>query len=269
MPLSRRRTAERALSWALIGVVLLVTIAATRDAWRRVGRVTPGFALMMNGQAGAGGAPRGELAPLDVVTAVNGRAVSGAEAVLAEVERHPAGTAHTYTLGRGGERVTATISSRLVTLTDFKWAIIDGTLPGLLVLALGALVLALRPAAPETRVFLAFCLVTATINVTYYDHVFLAGLELRVAPVVSSATVALVVVLLMNPVYGRARTLVDRLFFRDRYAETRRRLRPEFLAEDAGAVTLRNIDEPVRVFLLRPRHSGLGAPAAPGAARRD
>jgi class 3 adenylate cyclase len=163
--------AERALSWALIGVVLIVAVVAVRDAWLRVGRVTPGFALMMNGQAGAGGAPRGELAPLDVVTAVNGRSVFGAQAVLAEVERHPAGTVHTYVLRRGGAPVTATIPSRVSTLADFKWALVDGTLPGLLVLGLGALVLALRPSAPETRVFLAFCVVTATINLTYYDLV--------------------------------------------------------------------------------------------------
>ena len=87
---------ERALCWGLIGLVALVGVVALRDSWLRVGRVAPGFALMENGQAGAGGAPRGGLAPLDVITAVNGRPVSGAAEILAEVARHPSGTALTY-----------------------------------------------------------------------------------------------------------------------------------------------------------------------------
>ena len=80
---------ERAVCWAIIGLVALVAVVALRDSWLRVGRVAPGFALMENGQAGAGGAPRRGLAPLDVITAVNGRPVSGATEILAEVERHP------------------------------------------------------------------------------------------------------------------------------------------------------------------------------------
>jgi class 3 adenylate cyclase len=41
--------------------------------------------------------------------------------------------------------------------------------------------------------------------------------DLTVPPVLASAAVALAVVLLMNPMYGRVRTFVDRLFFRERY----------------------------------------------------
>ena len=48
---------ERALCWGLISLVALVGVIALRDAWLRVGRVAPGFALMENGQAGAGARP--------------------------------------------------------------------------------------------------------------------------------------------------------------------------------------------------------------------
>ena len=162
---------ERVLCWALIGLVALVAVVALRDSWLRVGRVAPGFALMENGQAGAGGAPRRGLAPLDVITAVNGRPVSGATEILAEVERHPSGTSLTYALRRGSQRLVASLPTRTITLGDFGWSLVDGTLPGLLVLALGALVFVLRPGTPESRLFLAFCLVSATINLTYNDLV--------------------------------------------------------------------------------------------------
>jgi hypothetical protein len=56
-----------------------------------------------------------------------------------------------------------------ITLGDFWWSLVDGTLPGLLVLALG--VVSSSAPASEGRLFLAFCLVTATINLTYNDLV--------------------------------------------------------------------------------------------------
>ena len=65
----------------------------------------------------------------------------------------------------------ASIPTRTVTLGEFGGSLVDGTLAGLLVLALGALVFVLRPGTPESRLFLAFCLVTATINLTYNDLV--------------------------------------------------------------------------------------------------
>jgi len=167
----RGSRAERALCWGLIGVVALVGVVALRDSWMRVGRVAPGFALMENGQAGAGGAPRGGLAPLDVITAVNDRPVSGAAEILAEVARHPSGTALTYSLRRGSECLVASLPTRTITLADFGRSLIDGTLPGVLVLALGALVFILRPGTPESRLFLAFCLASATLNLIYNDLV--------------------------------------------------------------------------------------------------
>ena len=72
------------------------------------------------------------------------------------------------------------------------------------------------------RLGAVYSVVTGLVALAYVGlltglDLFLARLDVAVAPVMSSAAVALVVVVLMNPVYGRARTLVDRLFFRDRY----------------------------------------------------
>src|SRR6185436_13593711 len=85
--------------------------------------------------------------------------------------RHPSGTVLSYSLQRGRQCLVAAIPTRTITLVDFWWSLVDGTLPGLLVLALGAVVFVLRPGTPESRLFLAFCLVTATINLTYNDLV--------------------------------------------------------------------------------------------------
>ena len=72
------------------------------------------------------------------------------------------------------------------------------------------------------RMGAVYSVVTGLVALAYIGlltglDLFLARMHLDVAPVVSSAGVALAVVLLMNPVYGRVRRFVDRLFFRDRY----------------------------------------------------
>jgi class 3 adenylate cyclase len=51
--------------------------------------------------------------------------------------------------------------------------------------------------------------------------------------------------------------------------QTRRRLGPEFAPEDLGETELRNIDEPVRVFRLRPPPEEASARPVPAASRRD
>jgi hypothetical protein len=45
----------------------------------------------------------------------------------------------------------------------------------------------------------------------------LAGLDEGTHPLVSAAITASVIVLLFNPLYGRLKAVIDRLFFRDRY----------------------------------------------------
>src|SRR5262249_27308622 len=166
-----RRAPERAAWWMLIGLVLLVALAIFRGGVRDVGRRSPGFALMVNGQTGAGGFPRAGLEPLDVILAVDGRPGTTAAGVQAEGERHPPGTPPTHVLRRGvrHQRVEAVVPTRALDRWDLLWLVVDGIVPGLLVLGLGAFVLYLRPGTPESRLFLAFCLVTGTVNLTYMD----------------------------------------------------------------------------------------------------
>ena len=167
--MGRGSARERVLGWALIGACLLVAVVAMRDTYRTVGRTVPGFALMENAQVGVGGAPRGGLSPLDVVLTANGQRVTRAAEIFAEVARHPPGTPIAYTIERFSRVIPATVPSITFTIHDFLWFLLDGSLPGLLVVGLGALVLYLRPGTPESRLFLAFCIVTALINLTYTD----------------------------------------------------------------------------------------------------
>jgi len=165
----RARLGERVLSWSLIGVVLLIGLVAAHDEWKRVGKRTPGFALMENGQVGVGGYLRHGLPPLGRIIAVNGRRVTGAADIEAEVASHPPGTPLTYTVGQGGRRIEVAVPTQIETLSGFRWFLVDGAIPALLVLGLAALVLYLRPGTPESRLFLAFSLVVATTNLTYSD----------------------------------------------------------------------------------------------------
>jgi class 3 adenylate cyclase len=198
---------ERYFSWALIGLSAIVGVVAFRDSLHTVGRVVPGFALMENAQLGAGGAPRRGLEPLDVVCAVNDKPVTLASQVYAEIERHPPGTPIAYTLSREGRRVTTVIPSKVVTRRDFGHIVIDNTVSGFLVLALGALVLLLRPGTPESRLFLAFCLVTGTVNLIYFDMMLVHRFT-RLLLAVWPFTPALVLHLALT--FPERRRLVDR-----------------------------------------------------------
>ena len=167
--MGRGSARERFLGWALIGACLVVAVVAMRDMHKTIGRTVPGFALMENGQVGVGGASRSGLSPLDVVLTVNGRRVTQAADVFGEVARHPPGSPIAYTIHRDNRVVVAVVPSVTFTVHDFLWFLLDGSLPGLLVVGLGALVLFLRPGTPESRLFLAFCIATALINLTYAD----------------------------------------------------------------------------------------------------
>ena len=68
------------------------------------------------------------------------------------------GTRFHYLVSRRGTLLEAEIPSRAISLRDFERYLLEGLLPALLFLALGAVVLALKPGVPETRLFLVFCL---------------------------------------------------------------------------------------------------------------
>ncbi|MGH7277274.1 MAG: adenylate/guanylate cyclase domain-containing protein [Candidatus Rokuibacteriota bacterium] len=162
---------ELILSWALLGAMLVFAAVATHDAWRRIGQPWWGFALLENRQVGPGGGERAGLQPWDLVVAVEGHAVASVDAIRAEVARHPAGSALRYTIQRRGEVVDAEIPTRVVTIGDFKRFLVDSLMPGLFVLVIGAVVLHLKPGVPATRLFLAFCVVSAVVNIGFTDFI--------------------------------------------------------------------------------------------------
>src|SRR6185503_89733 len=149
---------ERIVCWTLIGLALAVSVVATLDARGRVGTTYPGFAVMEQLLVAPGGVEKGGLLPFDLVRAINGQLVTSGREVHDEVRRHPVGTRFQYLLSRRGALHEAEIASRVITAGDLRRYVIDGLFPSLLYLGLAAVVLALRPGVPETRVFLFFAL---------------------------------------------------------------------------------------------------------------
>jgi class 3 adenylate cyclase len=160
---------ERTVYWVLIALTVVLMSMVTRDAWNRIGRPTPGFAVMDNMLVGVGGVERKGLQPFDVLRGVNGVIVTSTRGLQDEIERHPTGTPIRYLLVRNGQLVEEEIPSRVTTLRHFKRFLIENLLPGVIGVALAALVIRLQPGSPAARLFLAFSLQWAIINVGYYD----------------------------------------------------------------------------------------------------
>jgi hypothetical protein len=140
-----RSRIEAAVAAVLVGGALVVAVVVTLDAWGRVGTVYRGFALMENLQVGVGGAERGPLEPFGIIRALNGRPLTSVREIDQEVARHPPGTALRYTVKDCCRSTEVAIPTRLVTWLDFKRFLVDSLVPGLLLLGMGALVLALKP----------------------------------------------------------------------------------------------------------------------------
>jgi class 3 adenylate cyclase len=155
--------------WVLLGIALLIGMWAVADQYQRIGRPAPGFGVMENLLVGVGGVERGGLQPLDVIVAMNGRLLSSAREIQAGVAEQPAGTVFRYTVNRGGQLTEAEVRSRTVTRRDFGFFLLEGLLPGLLVLALGALVFLLKPGSGRGALFLTFALTAYLVSVTYRD----------------------------------------------------------------------------------------------------
>jgi class 3 adenylate cyclase len=160
---------ERTVSWVLIALTVLLMAMVTRDAWNRLGRPGPGFAILENMLVGVGGVERGGLQPFDVVRGVNGRIVTSTRDLLTEIESHPPGAVMHYLLVRNRQLVEEDIPSRLTTLRQFKRFLLENLLPGVIGVALAAVVILLQPGSGAARLFLAFSLQWAIINVGYYD----------------------------------------------------------------------------------------------------
>lgn len=164
-----RARLERLLWAGVLALALLVSVDATREHWQRVGQTGPGFAVMRSGLVAVGGLDCGSLAPFDVVEAVDGRPVRSGAEVLAHVQSHPPGTVFTYRVDRAGRPVEARIASVATTARDHWRYVIEGVGPGLLFLALAAVVLAFKPGTTDARVFIVFCLASWAIPTLYSD----------------------------------------------------------------------------------------------------
>jgi class 3 adenylate cyclase len=162
---------ELVVSGVLLAAVLVFAVAATVTAWRGVGHPWPGFAVLGNRQLGPGGAERAGLQPWDLVIAVGDVPINTIRDFHHEVARHPPGTTLRYTLIRSGRVIQADIPTRLVTLREFSRYVFDSLLPGLVVLALGAVVVVLKPGDAATRLFFAFCLANAVTSIGFVDLV--------------------------------------------------------------------------------------------------
>ena len=167
--MTRGSRLETSVNWTLIGLTVVLMAMVTRDAWNRIGQPAPGFAVMENMLVGVGGADRGGLQPFDVVRAVNGRLVTSTRELQAEVERHPPGTPMHYLLVRNGQLVEEDIPSHVTRLWHFKRFLSENWLPGAIGVLLAALVISLQPGSASARLFLAFSLQWAVINLGYHD----------------------------------------------------------------------------------------------------
>ncbi|PYM61144.1 MAG: hypothetical protein DMD79_13710, partial [Candidatus Rokuibacteriota bacterium] len=160
---------RHALVWCMLGLACLIGALATLDRYRQVGRPYAGFWVMENLLVAIGGAERGGLEPFDLVRVVNGQVLESGRQIQAEIARHPPGTALHYIVYRRGQLAEADIRTEVTGRRAFLRFLGDGLLPGLLLLALGALVYLLRPGAPQSWLFLAFSMISFVVSVAYAD----------------------------------------------------------------------------------------------------
>ena len=159
---------RNALFWGILGLALAVAVTATLDRYQRQGRIFPGFWVMENLLVAIGGPERGPLEPFDVVRAMNGQVVRAAGTSR---RRSRAGSPDDVPLHRlparaagGGGRHDA-----LVTRRDFFRYLVEGLLPGVLQLAIGAIVFLIRPGRPQSWLFLSFLLIASIVSITFAD----------------------------------------------------------------------------------------------------
>jgi class 3 adenylate cyclase len=155
--------------WIVVGLALILGLVATRDQYRRVGGVGPGFGVMESLLVGVGSAERGELQPFDLVRAVDGRLLASGRELQAAVAAKPPGTVFRYLLARRGQLVEVEVASAPVARRTVTAWVLEALLAAVLLLGLGALVYLLRPGVPQSRVFLAFTALSYVVSVTYLD----------------------------------------------------------------------------------------------------
>ena len=157
------------LFWGILGLALAVGVVTTLDRYQRQGRIFAGFWVMESLLVAVGGVERGTLEPFDVVRVVNGQIVASGRDIQAAIESQDPGASFRYVVYRRGHLVEADVPTRLYTRRDFLRFVAEGLLPGLLQLAIGAVVFLTRPGRPQSWLFLAYSLVAYAVSVTYAD----------------------------------------------------------------------------------------------------
>src|SRR5262245_12163557 len=114
-------------------------------------------------------ADRSGLEPFARIATVDGRLIQSHRELSELVASRPEGTSFRYGFARTGGTDEREIASRRATLRDFKLFLLDGLLPGLLVLIIAGAGAVYRPGSTESRLFLGFCLLTALASLLWTD----------------------------------------------------------------------------------------------------
>jgi class 3 adenylate cyclase len=157
------------LFWGLLVLALVVGLLATTDRYQRTGRIFAGFWVMENLLVAVGGGERGPLEPLDLIRAVDGHTIAAGPEIQKTIESQDPGATFRYLVSRRGALVEVDLPTRLYTRGDFLRFIGEGLVPGLLVLAVGALAFLFKPGLPQSWLVLVFSLVSFTMTVTFAD----------------------------------------------------------------------------------------------------
>jgi class 3 adenylate cyclase len=160
---------RNALFWGILGLALAIGVVTTLDRYQRRGRIFAGFWVMENLLVAVGGPERGPLQPFDVVRVMDGQIVTSGRDIQTAIESQDPGATFRYMVYRRGQLVEADVPTRLYTRRDFLRFVGEGLLPGLLQLAIGAVVFLSRPGRPLSWLFLAYSLIAYLVSVTYAD----------------------------------------------------------------------------------------------------
>ena len=160
---------RNALFWGILGLALAVGVTATLDRYQRQGRIFAGFWVMENLLVAVGGPERGPLEPFDVVRVMNGQVLESGRDIQATIESQDPRTTFHYIVYRRGQLVEADVTTRLFTRRDFVRYLVEGLLPAVLQLTIGAVVFLIRPGRPQSWLFLSFLLIASIVSVTFAD----------------------------------------------------------------------------------------------------
>ena len=157
------------LFWGIIGLALAVGIVTTLDRYQRQGRIFAGFWVMENLLVAVGGPERGPFQPFDIVRVMNGQVLQSGRDIQTMIDSEDPRATFRYVVYRRGQLVEAEVPTRLFTRRDFVRFLVEGLVPGLLQLAIGAVVFLIRPGRSQSWLFLAFLLIAYVVSVTYAD----------------------------------------------------------------------------------------------------